>query len=479
MHQDFIDMKLRWIPKLLITKAITLSLLCSGYGTLTAMPGAGDAVLLHNGAIYYVSPTGSDSDAGTESHPWRTIQKAADTLVAGDTVYIKTGTYEERVEPQNSGSVDNYIVYAAYPGATVTIEGANVVVPEWVGLFQIMDKHYVQVSGLRIVNAGPNLHNPGILVEQSSYIIIKNNYVYHTSDSGIGVWNSENIIVDHNEVEGACYNGYNESISVGGTNGFEVKNNHVHHSQKEGIDVKDGSANGKVFRNHVQDTNAVGIYVDAWDKHVYNIEVFENVVHNVSADGFAFGSEQGGLLENIKVYNNIAYNNKWVGIDLHDCCIATHPVRNVQIVNNTLYNNGWDPWGGGISISNPQATEVVIRNNICSQNLYFQIAVDPSVPVQNALIDHNLIDGYRGTEGEIYGNDYVEGDPKFINSAVADFHLQGDSPAIDQGSPTSAPTTDFDGHPRPFGAGYDIGSYEYIGLTFFIYLPIISRSYIP
>ena len=95
------------------------------------------------------------------------------------------------------------------------------------------------------------------------------------------------------------------------------------------------------------------------------------------------------------------------------------------------------------------------------------------------MIDHNLIDGYRGTEGEIYGNDYVEGDPKFINSAVADFHLQGDSPAIDQGSPTSSPTTDFDGHPRPSGVGYDIGAFEYIGLTVFIYLPIISRSYIP
>jgi parallel beta-helix repeat protein len=469
----------RWIPKLWVTTTLILTLLWRGFDFLIVVPGAEAAIPMRAGAIYYVSPSGSDSDPGTESQPWRTIQKAAKTLGAGDTVYIKAGRYEERVEPQNSGSADNEIMYAAYPGAIVTIDGANIVVPEWGGLFQIENKHDIRVSGLRIVNAGPNLHNPGILIEGSSGIIVENNYIYHSSDSGIGVWNSENIIVDHNEVEGACYNGYNESISVGNTDGFEVKNNHVHHSQKEGIDAKDGSANGKVFRNHVHDTNAVGIYVDAWDKHVYNIEVFENVVHNVAADGFAFGSEQGGLLENIKVYNNVAYNNKWVGIDLHDCCIAGHPVRNVQIVNNTLYDNGWDPWGGGISLSNPQATEVVIRNNISSQNLYFQIAVDPGVPVQNAKIDHNMIDGYRGTEGEIYGNDYVEGDPKFTNPAVADFHLLGGSPAIDQGSPTGSPTTDFDGHLRPFGAGYDLGAYEYIGLAVFIYLPFISRSTIP
>src|SRR5512140_3133527 len=55
-------------------------------------------------AVYYVDPTGDDSNAGTAAHPWRTIQKAADTLVAGETVYIKAGTYHERVVPQNSGS---------------------------------------------------------------------------------------------------------------------------------------------------------------------------------------------------------------------------------------------------------------------------------------------------------------------------------------------------------------------------------------
>ena len=43
-------------------------------------------------AIYYVTPDGDDANPGTESQPWRTIQKAADTLVAGDTVYIRAGT---------------------------------------------------------------------------------------------------------------------------------------------------------------------------------------------------------------------------------------------------------------------------------------------------------------------------------------------------------------------------------------------------
>ncbi len=414
------------------------------------------------GTTYYVSPTGSDSNTGTEAQPWRTIQKAADTLVAGDTVYIKAGTYQERVVPQNSGSAGNYILYAAYPGDTVTIDGASIIVPEWGGLFDITGNSYIRVSGLRIMNAGPNLHNPGILVDGSSHIIIENNYVYNTADSGIGVWSSDHVIVDNNEVEGACYNGYNESISVGGTDTFEVKNNHVHHNQKEGICAKDGSSNGKVFNNRVHHTDAVGIYIDATDKHTYNIEVFGNVVHDISANGFAVGSEMGGLLENIEVYNNIAYNNRWCGIHLHVCCIDNHPVRGVKVINNTFYNNGWEPWGGGILVENPQAEDVVIRNNICSQNLSFQIAVNPAMPTGNLTVDHNLIDGYRGDEGEIYGSDYVEGDPMFVNAAGADFHLQGNSPAIDSGSPTDAPGDDFEGQPRPSGAGYDIGADEYL-----------------
>jgi len=48
------------------------------------------------------SPGGSDSNSGTESAPWRTIQKAANTAVTGDTVYIKEGVYSERVTFANS-----------------------------------------------------------------------------------------------------------------------------------------------------------------------------------------------------------------------------------------------------------------------------------------------------------------------------------------------------------------------------------------
>jgi parallel beta-helix repeat protein len=226
-------MRSQWIQERLISAMVLLAFLWGGFTGLSTMQGEGKAVV-SNGTIYYVAPTGNDSNPGTQDYPWRTIQKAADTLVAGETVYIRTGIYEEEVSPQNSGSADAYIVYATYPGDIVTIDGVSVALPEWNGLFNLVGQDYIRVSGLRVINAGPGPHNPGILVEDASHIIIEYNFVYNSSDSGIMVWNSDNVSVAHNEVEGACYDGYNESISIGRTDAFEVRYNQVHHSTKMG-----------------------------------------------------------------------------------------------------------------------------------------------------------------------------------------------------------------------------------------------------
>jgi parallel beta-helix repeat protein len=436
----------------------------------------GPAALPRQGNTYYVSPGGDDSDPGTIDFPWQTIQHAADTLAAGDTLYIRAGTYPEQVIPQNSGSAGQAITYAAYPGEAVTLDGAVVTVPQYQGLFYIGARDYIQVSGLRIANS----NEAGILADGCSHVTIENNSTYNTSSSGIGVWGCSNVVVAGNRVEEACGGGMQECISVGGTDTFAVHDNEVLNCHKEGIDAKDGSSNGQVYRNHVHHTDRVGFYVDAWDKHTYNIALFQNVAYDsLDNNGFALASEAGGLLENVRVYNNIAYNNRYLGLAFSNCCpdlSPTHPMRGITVVNNTFYNNGLDPWGGGITVDNPDIQDVTIRNNIVSQNLSFQIVVSPGVPTATLSIDHNLIDGFRGYEGEVYGDAYVEGDPRFVDPAGGNFHLQGDSPAIDQGSATDAPNDDYDGQPRPAGAGYDIGADEYVAFTHWVYLPVVYKD---
>jgi len=74
-----------------------------------------------------------------------------------------------------------------------------------------------------------------------------------------------------------------------------------------------------------------------------------------------------------------------------------------------------------------------------------------------------LIHGFRGYYSEIYGGDYIEGNPVFVNPSAYNFYLLSNSPAIDNGSPVNAPKEDYEGNLRPFGSGYDIGAYEYSG----------------
>ncbi len=413
---------------------------------------------------FYVAPGGLDTNPGTESQPWRTIQKAADTMVAGDTVYVMAGTYSERVVPQASGNAGSLITYAAYPGHVVTIDGTGVALPAgWGGLFEISGRSHIEISGFRVRDAGPDDNHTGILVEDSSHVTIENNSTYNTASSGIGVWDSDHVTISGNEIELACNDGEQECLTVAGTDVFEVRNNWVHDGGPgsrggEGIDVKDGSSNGKVYGNHVETLNRLGIYVDAWDKHTYNIEVYKNTVHDCGADGLAVASEAGGLLENVRIYNNVVYHNRWLGLAVAGWGepVPSHPMQDIIVVNNTFHDNGWTDWGGGISIDNPDAAGVVLRNNLLSQNLSFQIMVEAGVPAPAA--DHNLIDGFRGEPGEIRGTDYVEGDPAF--AGPPDYHLTAGSPAVDNGSATAAPADDFDGVPRPQGAGYDIGAFE-------------------
>ena len=99
--------------------------------------------------------------------------------------------------------------------------------------------------------------------------------------------------------------------------------------------------------------------------------------------------------------------------------------------------NGWSSYQG--IVIKDGATNMLIRNNIVSQNGTVQIVADGTVSV-----DHN----------------YIGDNPLFYNTAEGNFTLKSNSPAVNQGSSVDAPSVDFDGKARPQGGAYDIGAYE-------------------
>jgi hypothetical protein len=93
---------------------------------------------------YYVSPTGSDSNAGTMGAPFKTLDEAAATVRAlsrplpagGVTVYLLSGTYWRTssltLTGSDSGTASAPIIYSAYPGATAVIStGTPILSASW------------------------------------------------------------------------------------------------------------------------------------------------------------------------------------------------------------------------------------------------------------------------------------------------------------------------------------------------------------
>ena len=112
-----------------LPKAYLLFALCS---LLVSAPGARAAIQ----ASYYVSPSGNDTNPGTQSAPYKTIGRARDEArrvngnMRGDIiVYLHGGTYF-LTSPIQFGEIDggtngHEIIYKAYPGETPIISGAT------------------------------------------------------------------------------------------------------------------------------------------------------------------------------------------------------------------------------------------------------------------------------------------------------------------------------------------------------------------
>lgn len=76
--------------------------------------------------VFYVALNGSDSNDGQSlQSPFQTIGRAADIMQAGDTCYIREGTYRETVKPAQSGTMSAPIRFEVYRGEQVVVSGCD------------------------------------------------------------------------------------------------------------------------------------------------------------------------------------------------------------------------------------------------------------------------------------------------------------------------------------------------------------------
>ena len=123
------------------------------------------AATYYVGTTYYVATTGNNANPGTITQPFASLQKGADVAVAGDTVFIRGGTYtfngagaasNAGINITSSGqSAARMIYFWAYPGEKPVFDfsGAKFAVsPAQSAGLKITNGNYLYFKGLEICN---------------------------------------------------------------------------------------------------------------------------------------------------------------------------------------------------------------------------------------------------------------------------------------------------------------------------------------
>lgn len=501
-----------------------------------AAPTRAAAARVGAATTYYVAVDGDNNNPGTLTQPWQTIQYAADQVIAGDTVWVRGGVYNERVTLNTSGNeVDGPITFQSYTGETAVLDGAGLVVPDDTnGLFLIDGQAYILIEGFELRNyttTNPDRVPVGILVTgEAHHIRLRHNLVHHIENNGgsdgnahgIAIYGTEapnaidDLLIEGNELRNLTLGNSEALVLNGNVTNFVVSYNQVHDNDNIGIDligfegvapdpaydqVRDGVVSDNVVYNidtlnnpaYFGEQSAAGIYVDGGTR----IVIERNHVYQ-SNFGIEIASEHDNqATSDITVRNNLIVHNHIAGLAMGGYDEQRGSTENCAIINNTFFENDVNQTGSGELLMQFDTRDNTVKNNIFFANPQSLFFSNDYVENQGNLVDYNLYFAPDGSTSSQWGwqNVYYTGfdayrtatgndanslfaDPQFVNAAVPDLHLLPGSPAIDQGEnlPDAGPV-DFDGAVRQQNGRVDMGAFEFVVIILgqYLYLPIIVK----
>ena len=401
----------------------TLCLVLAGLTTISCA---------QSGSTFYVSPNGSDSNNGSYTAPWLTIQHAANTVTAGATVYVEAGTYNESVNFPNSGTASEPITFENYPGQTATIDGTGVSCcssnppssgNETQGLINIVNGSYIILNGFQIQNytTSKAAYTPaGIWITGSGTgIQILNNLVHNITTSsekngnafGIAVYGTSSTPITSLTISGnqvySLKTGNSESVNVdGNVTYFTISNNIVHDNDNIGIDAigfeqvgptgYDQAKYGEISGNTVYNISAInnpgegnqydadGLYCDGCEYVIFE----RNTVYSCDLNMEAASEHKGHDSSYVTIRNNLFYDANTVGVSIGGYAKSVGGSDHVVIVNNSLYNNNTKNQGGEFQIqyNSPVSNGNYFENNIVyagTQNVWIYSFVSGSTATLN------------------------------------------------------------------------------------------------
>lgn len=241
----------------------------------------------------YVSPTGSDSNTGTKTSPFKTILKASKVAKPGTTVHVAPGTYAGGFQTTANGTASARIRYVSDTkwGAKIVPASGSTAGTGWSNR-----GNYVDIVGFDISAKGNTTWRNG-LVGTGSYITLQGNHVHDIATSGTCDSQGGSGINTHN-----YYGGYH----------IDVLENVVHHIGITGCKYIQGiytSTSGKVKNNLIHSIGNWGIHL--WHD-ARNLDIANNTIVK-SGGGITVGG--GGYYrlsapaDYVNVSNNIVYGN--------------------------------------------------------------------------------------------------------------------------------------------------------------------------
>jgi hypothetical protein len=418
-----------------------------------------------------VSTTGDDSNPGTQTAPWRTVQHAADTVRAGSTVNIRGGVYEELVSIKASGNAtDGYITLRSYPGETAVLDAEHFTPSGRSAILTIQNKSYVRIEGFEIRNfrtAEHRLTPLGISVMGAgSHIeLLKNNVnhieqIFNGRDApgrggngfGIAVYGTDakvpisELVIDGNEVH-HLKTGSSESLVVNGNvTNFRITHNVVHDNNNIGIDIigfertapdpafdqaRDGVVSGNLVYNitsrgnpaYRNDESSDGIYVDGGTR----VLIEQNVMHDVDF-GIELASEHKDRATSyITARNNLIYHCHTAGVSIGGYAPDRGRTDHSTVVNNTLYDNDTSGTGSGEFQMQWNMADDIFENNIVYAGPRCLITLNRSQVEKNqspVTIDHNLYYCASGAKASAWKefSATLTGFDKYVESTGNDRH---------------------------------------------------------
>jgi Right handed beta helix region len=348
---------------------------------------------------FYVDGTnGNDASGGTSlATAWRTLNKANNFAIPGD-LFLLRGTFtNQMINPVNSGTATNKIIYRKETGQTAVLDSTQ---GSTIYGVVLSGKSHVVVDGLELRNIQDG---PAATVADGGHDNwFRNLYIHH----GGGVFFTRN--ADNNRLEDSVVTEIGSAqfprSPISNTNDCPP-NSSDSCNAGDAIKLSDGADNNTIVRNYVGRSGHMGIEELIQNNTnlvtSYNI-IAQNVVINSYSGGInILGGSRNALIECNKIANsgqeiypdvnigtrqglivsgkngtyryNLIYNSKSDGILVEGRVWATEVkmfAENNSFYQNTIVGNGRSGLFIDVrDLGNPTGTNAYVRNNTFENNI--------------------------------------------------------------------------------------------------------------